>query len=528
MRISSHFGGPGVPGTVPSAGHVGRSSARVLARPPGASGAVATTRWVARTGLGALACGVGLASVGAASSVFGDDGSAHLVKVAVRWARPLLKPIAGAHTAAVTHWAVCGAFCVTALVALAAAAAYLPPLATTRAKTRQLGRAARAFSAGALPALAEALEARASGTRVPSLAGALAEMETAARDLGAWSGSRPGEARDLALALSEASRQVARLATAVDNLSDSDRQRLEELVGERTAALSNANRRLVDSGWQRRQMLDRTVRAAEGERSKLAASLHDGPIQRLAALGLVLDRCRLRLQRDDYRGAGELVERARSGVSEEIKGLRQMMSELRPPVLDEGGLEAAIRDHLSAWSEATGIEGNVSSSSDCPPLSPNNETVAYRVIQEALANVAKHASAGHVRVTIAPANEGAELTVRDDGKGFRLVSQPDLLRAGHFGLVIMKERVELAAGRFDVKSAPLAGTEVRIWLPAAVPERAPDLGAEGPSAELATVRRARSVPASLPGAVPAALPVNARTAISAPRAVAAASPGSLP
>jgi signal transduction histidine kinase len=167
-------------------------------------------------------------------------------------------------------------------------------------------------------------------------------------------------------------------------------------------------------------------------------------------------------------------------VSDEIRDLRQMMSELRPPVLDAGGLEAAIRDHLSAWSEATGIEASLTALERLP-LSPNSETVAYRIMQEALTNIAKHASAGHVLVSIGPSNGGVELVVRDDGKGFRVLPHQDLLRGGHFGLVIMKERVELAAGAFELKSAPLAGAEVKIWLPAAVSDCTPDLGAQGPS-----------------------------------------------
>ena len=114
----------------------------------------------------------------------------------------------------------------------------------------------------------------------------------------------------------------------------------------RVGALAHANRNLVDSQWRRRQLLDRTVRVAEEERARIAANLHDGPIQRLAALGLVLDRCRLRMDREDKEGARDLVKRARTELSEEIRSLRQLMSELRPPILDEGGLEAALRDHL--------------------------------------------------------------------------------------------------------------------------------------------------------------------------------------
>jgi signal transduction histidine kinase len=268
----------------------------------------------------------------------------------------------------------------------------------------------------------------------------------------------------LTRALVDATRHVQRLALAVEAVGRLDSRRLEEMVEERTLALSNVNRHLVDSQWRRRQLLDRTVRVAEDERARLAANLHDGPIQRLATLGLILDRCTLRMDRNDKAGAYELVKRARNDLSGEIHSLRQMMTELRPPILDEGGLEAAIRDQVSAWSTATGIAASFESSA-YPSLSPDAETVIYRVIQESLANVAKHARADYTSVTLAPSGNGVKAVVRDNGRGFAAQSQPDLLRNGHFGLVVMRERVELAAGRFEVQSAPRNGTEVIIWLP---------------------------------------------------------------
>ena len=366
-----------------------------------------------------------------------------------------------------------------------------------RAPARRMNHAARALSARALPALAETLEARANGAgtspvAAPSLESALAELEATTRHLEAPTKLRRGEVAELARALAEAARQVSRLASGLEAMSRADDERLEELVGQRTAALSNANRHLVDSGWRRRQLLDRAVKAAEGERARLAANLHDGPVQRLAAIGLILDRSRLRLDREDCAGAAELVERARSGLGEEVRGLRQIMTELRPPVLDQGGLEEAVRDHVNAWSKSSGVQARLELA-ERPKLSPESETVAYRVVQEALANVAKHADARNVLVSIEGSGGGAQVVVRDDGHGFRELSQPDLVRSGHFGLVIMRERVELASGKFEVKSAPLDGTEVKLWLPAVAvdgaPARTPDLsGHFGAVAEVAPSR----------------------------------------
>jgi len=338
--------------------------------------------------------------------------------------------------------------------------------ATSRLRVEHLGNTASVLSEKALPALTSALDALASGNANRSTMAELSELKAATRPLEAELAAyrAPDEMLALTRALVEASNQVLRIASGVEAVAALDGRRLEELVEERIASLSNANRNLVDSQWRRRQLLDRTVRAAEGERARIAANLHDGPIQRLAALGLVLDRCRLRLDREDSEGALDLVKRARDELSGEIRSLREMMSELRPPILDEGGLDAALRDQLSDWSGTTGVESRFETSRHAP-LSSDSETVVYRVVQEALANVAKHARASLVTVSLSQSGQGLRVVVWDNGKGFNPRSQHDMLRRGHFGLVVMRERVELASGRFEVKSAPLTGTQVIVWLP---------------------------------------------------------------
>ena len=374
--------------------------------------------------------------------------------------------------AAAGPWALIGALVVALSAAggagaerlRAALAAVLGP--TRRQRRKQLGCAASTLAERALPGLASTLEALAVGQPPRLPVNELAELRAAVRPLEATLGAdrSPEPLAGMTVALIEASRQVARLAASVEAVAHIDNNRLEELVEVRIGALAHANRNLVDSQWRRRQLLDRTVRVAEEERARIAANLHDGPIQRLAALGLVLDRCRLRLDRDDSPGARDLVKRARTELSEEIRSLRQMMSELRPPILDEGGLEAALEDHLSSWTATSGIETRF----EVAPhgmLSLDSETVVYRVVQEALANVAKHSLADLTTVSMSQSGNGVQVVVRDNGKGFDAPSQPDLLRGGHFGLVVMRERVELASGRFEIHSAPRTGTEVVAWLP---------------------------------------------------------------
>jgi signal transduction histidine kinase len=337
--------------------------------------------------------------------------------------------------------------------------------ATSRLRVEHLSNTASVLSEKALPALANALDGLTKGAKRWTMT-ELSELKAATRPLEAelTAYRAPDEMLTLTQALVDASNQVQRIAASLDAAAQLDSRRLEGLVEERIASLSNVNRNLVDSQWRRRQLLDRTVRVAEGERARIAANLHDGPIQRLAALGLVLDRCSLRLDRQDGEGAMDLVKRAREELSAEIHNLRAMMSELRPPILDEGGLDAAVRDQLSGWSATTGVESRFEAAPH-DPLPSDSETVVYRVVQEALANVAKHARASLVTVSVSQSGKGLRVVIWDNGKGFNPRSQHEMLRSGHFGLVVMRERVELASGRFEVKSAPLTGTQVIVWVP---------------------------------------------------------------
>jgi signal transduction histidine kinase len=216
---------------------------------------------------------------------------------------------------------------------------------------------------------------------------------------------------------------------------------------------------------ERLRLLGRTLRTAEEERVQIAADLHDGPIQRLAGLGYELERGRLRLQRGDGSGAVASLGSAQQRLSAEIQDLRRLMVSLRPPALDEQGLEGALRDHAAAFSTRAGVRAEVRADLSGRPT-PAVETVLYRVAQEALQNVSKHARAGQVWVDIRQRNGSVEMTVRDDGIGF----DPERERGpAGFGLAAMKEQVRMAGGRWEVSSAPGRGTEVRAVVPTGVP-----------------------------------------------------------
>src|SRR6266540_3736632 len=180
--------------------------------------------------------------------------------------------------------------------------------------------------------------------------------------------------------------------------------------------------------------------------------------------GAELEAALLLLEADDGREARELVAGVRKELYGEITGLRRLMAALRPPVLDERGLTLALRDLLEAFERRTGIDCALQGESRIR-VEPEIETVLYRVVQEALTNVAKHAHAGHVWVYLRVDDDRVDMQVHDDGIGFDATRVNGLVGSGHFGLAGMRERVEIAGGTHRLLSAPGDGTTIRVRLP---------------------------------------------------------------
>jgi signal transduction histidine kinase len=140
------------------------------------------------------------------------------------------------------------------------------------------------------------------------------------------------------------------------------------------------------------------------------------------------------------------------------------MTELRPPILDERGLEAALVDYCLDFQERTGVACSVSA--ELPArLEPAQETILYRLAQEALINTGKHAGAGRATILLRFSEASVVLTVHDDGVGFDVASARDPAGRDHFGLAVMRERVEMAGGRWEVRSSPGQGTRIMASLP---------------------------------------------------------------
>src|SRR6476646_792479 len=207
----------------------------------------------------------------------------------------------------------------------------------------------------------------------------------------------------------------------------------------------------------------RVLEAQEAERSRLAQEIHDGPAQALSNtifqveyIERVIDTDPL-LARTELRYLRELLRR-------ELGDVRAFISQLRPPLLDQLGLDGAINDTVEHMRTLTALEITTDLAAPTAVLSDGQRTVALRVAQEALQNVRKHAAATNVAVVTRLDDDGWVLEVRDDGRGFDIGAVAARGRR-NFGLQFMRERAELIGARFDVRSRPDGGTVVRLAIP---------------------------------------------------------------
>ncbi len=229
--------------------------------------------------------------------------------------------------------------------------------------------------------------------------------------------------------------------------------------------LARANQLVVQGQTDRRTLLQEIVATAERERVRIAAELHDGPVQTLSAVSFDLQLGLMALAEGDQAEVETVINRTTRTITTEIGAIRQLMTSLRPPVLDEAGIAFAIEEHARSVAERTGL--SIACTIDISAqLSQNVETDLYRIVQEALSNVARHAVAHHVQVHLSTATGLARLTVDDDGCGAPPMQISQLVRTGHFGLAGIAERAEAAGGSMLIEPSAAGGTILTVVLPA--------------------------------------------------------------
>jgi signal transduction histidine kinase len=244
--------------------------------------------------------------------------------------------------------------------------------------------------------------------------------------------------------------------------SDRERSSIRLVVSAAAAAFARASldRRVAALEHRRQEALKIGLRASEHVRSQLAADLHDGPVQVIAAALMCLDRA----ARSPDPERLDLIHHARDTIALTMERARRLIFDLNPDVLRSSGLAAAIDDLAILSHRESGVDVHVDV---CPRRYPDDvETIAYRTVSEALANIRKHAQACRVQIAIRTDGDALDGRVWDDGCGFDTSRYGDSRSAaGHLGFRSMRERLAAAGGLLAVKSSPGCGTTVRFRLP---------------------------------------------------------------
>jgi two-component system sensor histidine kinase DegS len=212
------------------------------------------------------------------------------------------------------------------------------------------------------------------------------------------------------------------------------------------------------------QMAISIIRAQEEERKRVAREIHDGPAQSMANIVMRAEYCLKLLVLDPGKVHEELVS-LQNLVRMSLMDVRKIIFDLRPMVLDDLGLAPAIKRYLSDYKEQYGLHVDLLIFGEQRRLESAIEVALFRIVQETITNIRKHAQAKRAIVKIEQLNEKINIHIKDDGKGFNLdVIMTDENRKG-YGLVGMRERVQLLKGEMNILTAPGQGTSINISVP---------------------------------------------------------------
>ncbi len=260
-----------------------------------------------------------------------------------------------------------------------------------------------------------------------------------------------------------------KLAASLERIQKQNLE-LEQRVLDRTEELEMSRKKLA-------RLYRKNISVQEEERKRIARELHDETSQSLNAVLISLDTLNIVLHQSNANRTH--LEKLRKNVVATLQGIHQLIQDLRPPVLDDLGLDSAIRWVLEGHLGARGIGYFFETEGACPNTSSNGGTGAvdcatleltlFRVIQEAVINIEKHADAKHVFVSLVFQEAHVEVEIEDDGRGFdvdRVYTTVETARdTGSFGLLGMRERVALLDGRLTICSRPHEGTHISMTIP---------------------------------------------------------------
>ncbi len=275
----------------------------------------------------------------------------------------------------------------------------------------------------------------------------------------------------------EAKREQARLSakalklTAQNLRLSRDNARHALLQSKLSASLETSNARhktLLTQAQvaqaQLRRLSHNILSAQEEERKEISRELHDEIAQTLAGIGVHLAALK-DAAAVNTRVLRQKIGRTQRFVERSVKIVHQFARQLRPTLLDDLGLIPALQSHLKTYIERTGLAVIFKSTKGVERLNSTRRTVLYRVAQEALTNIARHAHATRVVLTIGQAPSGVTMEIRDNGRAFAVEKVLQATRNRHLGLIGMRERVEMTGGKFSIESARGKGTSVHALVP---------------------------------------------------------------
>jgi two-component system, NarL family, sensor histidine kinase UhpB len=236
-------------------------------------------------------------------------------------------------------------------------------------------------------------------------------------------------------------------------------------IGELASVLHGLLLQLEERNNQLRALSERAITAQEDERKSIARSLHDDTGQALSMLIINLERLENRLPMGEAELRSKL-ESSRILASGILKELRKIVYDLRPTILDDLGLVPAIRWYARSVLEANDIQVHLSLPEEAFKLSNHLSTTLFRIAQEAINNIMRHANARNAEISLVVDQERVNLTVGDDGQGFNPESAAgQAIPLQHLGLLGIQERAALVGGEVEVESVPGKGTRLQICVP---------------------------------------------------------------
>lgn len=243
---------------------------------------------------------------------------------------------------------------------------------------------------------------------------------------------------------------------------------LQTMVAQAAMALGNARsfEAIREQEESLRQLSAQTMTAQERERGRISRELHDGIGQQLTAMKYMLETMRKTAQTGTGDRLMEAIGEARELATQIIQDLRNISLDLRPTMLDDLGLKPTLDWFVRQYQYRCGIEVSFTCNDDLASVSPETATSAYRIVQEALGNVAKHSNANGVTVDLNVEDEVLHMTICDDGKGFDLTMLAHKQSSqGCSGVLNMKERAHFLGGNFNLETAPGKGTKLVLSIP---------------------------------------------------------------